>query len=427
MSAGSPDSATQRNGPRPSQNCGRMKAGHEARVVERVGDARLLRLGPQVVAVVEDDRARALEREHRPDVGGHRATRSALVFVWQRRAQLEGVGEGDLVRDVAAQRVVGRRLVGDEVEPFACRRPGGLDLGGVADERDAQRLPGGRCLARPAQRLGRVAGQPVDVADVEPAARPRLVDLDGDADALVHGHGQRLGAAHPAQTRGQRHGPAQRAAEMLARRLRERLVGALQDPLRPDVDPRAGGHLAVHHQAGLLELAEDLPGRPLADEIRVGDEHPRRPRVRADDADRLARLDQQRLVVAELAQLADDRVEGAPRPSRASGPAVDDEVVGVLGDLRVEVVHEHPERRFLRPAATGQLGAARGANGTGADCGVRLGHGCVSVRAPSSGGQPRARRMTGNRSSAMASSKPTDSQNRGVAALVASGRAPISG
>ena len=27
MSAGSPDSATQRNGPRPSQNCGRMNAG----------------------------------------------------------------------------------------------------------------------------------------------------------------------------------------------------------------------------------------------------------------------------------------------------------------------------------------------------------------------------------------------------------------
>ena len=55
-----------------------------------------------------------------------------------------------------------------------------------------------------------------------------------------------------------------------------------------------------------------------------------------------------------------------PRPRRAAGPAVDDEVVGVLGDLRVEVVHEHPERGFLRPAAAGQLGAARGADGTGA-------------------------------------------------------------
>ena len=46
---------------------------HEARVVERVRDAGLLGLGAQVVAVVEDDRAGALEVEHRPDVGGHRA------------------------------------------------------------------------------------------------------------------------------------------------------------------------------------------------------------------------------------------------------------------------------------------------------------------------------------------------------------------
>ena len=35
--------------------------------------------------------------------------------------------------------------------------------------------------------------------------------------------------------------------------------------------------------------------------------------------------------------------------------------------------------------------------------------------------------MTGKRSSAIARAKPTDSQNSGVAALVASGAAPISG
>ena len=35
--------------------------------------------------------------------------------------------------------------------------------------------------------------------------------------------------------------------------------------------------------------------------------------------------------------------------------------------------------------------------------------------------------MTGKRSSSMARANPTDSQNPGVAALVASGRAPISG
>ncbi len=60
------------------------------------------------------------------------------------------------------------------------------------------------------QRLARIVRQPVDVADLEPAPGPRLVDLDRQADALVHRHGQRLGAAHPAEAGGQ--GDASRGA-----------------------------------------------------------------------------------------------------------------------------------------------------------------------------------------------------------------------
>ena len=78
----------------------------------------------------------------------------------------------------------------------------------------------------------------------------------------------------------------------------------------------------------------------------------------AEDADGLARLDEQRLVVAERAQLADDRVERLPGARRAAGAAVDDEVVGPLGDVGVEVVHQHPQRRLLRPALARELGAA---------------------------------------------------------------------
>ena len=215
-------------------------------------------------------------------------------------------------------------------------------------------------LARPAERLGRVGRQAIHVADLEPAPSAGLVDLDREADALVHGHGQRLGAAHPAEAGGQGHGPAQRPAEVLAGRLGEGLVGALQDPLGPDVDPRPGGHLAVHHQAGPLELAEVLPGGPFADQVGIGDQHPGRPRVRPHDADRLARLDEERLVGLQPAELANDRIEGGPAAGRATGPAVDHEVVGVLGDLGVEVVHEHPQGRFLLPAAAGQLACREG-------------------------------------------------------------------
>ena len=81
----------------------------------------------------------------------------------------------------------------------------------------------------------------------------------------------------------------------------ERLVGALDDALRADVNPRAGGHLAVHDEAELLQLVELLPVGPVADEVGVADEHARRVVVGAEDADRLARLHQQRLVVVERA------------------------------------------------------------------------------------------------------------------------------
>ncbi len=305
---------------------------------------------------------------------GHRTPRSSLVLVGHRSAEFEGVREGHLGRHVAAEGVVGRRLVRDQVELLPGRRPRRLDLGGVADQGDAQRLT--RCgrVPGPAERLGRILGQPVHVPDLEAAPRPCLVDLDDDRDAVIHRHGQRLGATHPTQTGGQGHGAAQAATEVLAGGFRECLVRPLEDPLGPDIDPRAGGHLAVHHQAVALELAEDVPGRPLADQVGVGDEHARRPGMRPHDTDRLARLDEQRLVALEPAKLPDDGVEGGPGASRSARPAVDDEVVGILSDLRIEVVHEHPERRFLLPAAAGQLGPAGSADGAGTD-GGHGGHG----------------------------------------------------
>ena len=143
----------------------------------------------------------------------------------------------------------------------------------------------------------------------------------------------------------------------------EGLVRALQDALRADVDPRAGGHLAVHREAELLEPAELGPRRPVAHEVRVRDEHARRPLVRAEHADGLARLHEQRLVGLEALERAHDRVERLPVAGGLAGAAVDDEVVGALGDLGVEVVHEHAQRRLGLPALGGELGAARGAHG----------------------------------------------------------------
>src|SRR2546422_2118968 len=57
-----------------------------------------------------------------------------------------------------------------------------------------------------------------------------------------------LRAAHPPEPAAQHDAPHERAAEMTLGHGAERLVGALQNSLSPDVDPRARGHLAVHDQ-----------------------------------------------------------------------------------------------------------------------------------------------------------------------------------
>ena len=58
----------------------------------------------------------------------------------------------------------------------------------------------------------------------------------------------------------------------------------------------------------------------------------------AEDADGLAALDEQRLVVAEAQQRADDRAQRLMAAGGAPGAAVDDEVLGPLGHFGVEVV-----------------------------------------------------------------------------------------
>ena len=51
-----------------------------------------------------------------------------------------------------------------------------------------------------------------------------------------------------------------------------------------------------------------------------------------------------------------ERIEAGPVAGGATGAAVDDEFLGVLGDLGVQVVLQHPQRRFLGPPSGGHRG-----------------------------------------------------------------------
>ena len=56
---------------------------------------------------------------------------------------------------------------------------------------------------------------------------------------------------------------------------------------------------------------------------------------------------------------------GGVSVEKGEGPAVDHEIVGALGNLRVEVVVHHAIHRLLRPTEAVQLGTTRSADGSG--------------------------------------------------------------
>jgi Sigma-70 region 2 len=87
--------------------------------------------------------------------------------------------------------------------------------------------------------------------------------------------------------------------------------------------------------------------------------------VGAKNPDRFAGLNEQRFVVFKIAQGSDDGVEGGPIACGAAGAAVDDELVGLFGNLGVEVVHEHAEGGFLMPTFAGDLASTGRAHDRG--------------------------------------------------------------
>ena len=273
---------------------------------------------------------------------------------------------------------MGRGLVGDHVGPEPGRQQLGEHVGGVADQPDRDRPALGGGPLDPRCRVGQVVGPLVQVAALEAAGQALGVDLDAQGHPLVHGHGQRLGPAHAAEAPREHDLAGQAVPAVGLGDGGEGLVGALEDALGADVDPGPGGHLAVHGEPGRLQLAEPVPAGPFRHQQGIGEQHPGGEAVGPEHPDRLARLDQQGLVVAEPAQGGHDPVEGRPVAGRPAGAAVHDQVVGPLGDLGVEVVAEHPQGGLLLPAPAGQLGPPRGADDP-----------CTFHVAPSRPGHPR--------------------------------------
>src|ERR1700687_1140555 len=130
-----------------------------------------------------------------------------------------------------------------------------------------------------------------------------------------------------------------------------------------------------------------LPRRPASDEIAVRDQHARSASVCAENADWFAALHEQRLVVAERPELADDGVVAFPVARGLSRPAVHNQILRPLGHIRIEVVHQQPERGFLVPSLARDAGASRRSDRASALCGclrVRCNNKSCHVTAPMS-------------------------------------------
>ena len=80
--------------------------------------------------------------------------------------------------------------------------------------------------------------------------------------------------------------------------------------------------------------------------------HAGRAGVRLPNRDGLAALHDERFIGFQTAQRTNDRVERFPRTRRPAVTAVHDEIVGALCHFRIEIILEHSQRRFLRPAFT---------------------------------------------------------------------------
>ena len=159
------------------------------------------------------------------------------------------------------------------------------------------------------------------------------VDLGNDADAAGDFDRFALSAAHAAETRGDEQVAAQvfirRQAQLHATGIQDSVEGTVHNALRPDVHPAAGGHLAV---VGDAQLFGDFPVILIvehADHQCIGDDDPRRVRTGREQAERMSRLDHQRLILGEDFQVLLYNPVLQPVLANAAGFAVCHQFIGI--------------------------------------------------------------------------------------------------
>ena len=277
-------------------------------------------------------------------------------------------------RAIPMQGIMRRGLVRHDIRPHPARLHPAENLGehlrGIAHQPHRLRLAARGPIGDHPQRLVQRLRLGIDIPRANPEIDPRLVHFHRQTTRPGEHRRQRLRPAHAPQTARQNPAPGQRAVVMLPPRLGKGLIGPLHDPLRADVNPRPRRHLPVHHQALLIELVEMLPGRPMRHQIGVRDQHPRRIQMGFHNGNRLAGLDDQRLISLQIPQARTNPVEILPGPRRPADAAINNQFMRVFGHIGVQVVHQHPQGRLGQPRLGGDLGARGRINVAAAVAGI---------------------------------------------------------
>ena len=143
---------------------------------------------------------------------------------------------------------MGGGLIGDDVWDHPTSDQLLEHIGGIADQADATRRAAGLVALDERQGRVQIRCQFVEVAFVQTPLDALRIDVDTEIDRTGNRRGKRLRSTHPAESTGVNKATFKVATEVFFAAGSEGLIGALQDALRADVDPRSGRHLAVHHQ-----------------------------------------------------------------------------------------------------------------------------------------------------------------------------------
>jgi hypothetical protein len=185
-------------------------------------------LAPEVVSVIEADRAAILQVKYRLHVNHHGVEHGIVVL--SRVGFAQGVRSFKRIagRDVSAAQIVGRSLVGNDVRHNIPPNQFRHHFGDVAQESNRERSIR---LVKKVQSFIEVAGHAIAKACLNPSLNPPGVHFHSQALAVVHGDRQGLGTPHAAKAGGDDQPAFQAAAEMLIGALGECFISALNDSL----------------------------------------------------------------------------------------------------------------------------------------------------------------------------------------------------